>query len=208
MNDVTDLSRTIIAKSDQLNAEDLLSGPIVVTVQDVRVSDTPDQPVSILIGDGRQPYKPCKTMRRLLIFAWGKDGRQWRGRSMELYCDPDVTWGGVKIGGIRISALSHIETDFVLALSEKKGKRKPVHVKKLKTSQPAQESRTESQAPAEYPPELFAERFPAMRSQIQSGKMTAQQVIERCLKTGTLTQSQIDAIKAPFEQQHDDEEEF
>ena len=66
------LAKTIVPKSDQLNAEDLLTGPIVVTVQEVK-QGTDDQPVHIVIGDGRQPYKPCKTMRRVLIFVWGDD---------------------------------------------------------------------------------------------------------------------------------------
>lgn len=131
MNDVTDLSRTIVSKSDQLNAEDLMAGPITVTIQDIRANDASDQPISLYIDGGRQPFKPCKTMRRLLIFAWGKDGRAWVGRSMTLFNDPDVKWGGVKVGGIRISHLSHIETDIVLALSETKGKRKPHHIKRL-----------------------------------------------------------------------------
>lgn len=196
MNDVTDLSRTIVAKSDQLNAEDLLSGPMTATVVDVRVSDTPDQPVSVVLSGGHQPYKPCKSMRRLLIFAWGKNGRDWVGRSMTLYTDPDVTWGGVKVGGIRVSALSHIDNDFVLALSEKKGKRKPVHVKRLAVVSP----------PA-YPADLFAEKLPAMRQAIAEGKMTSDQVIARCEKTGTLTPEQKAAITAPVEAQTTEEEE-
>lgn len=144
MNDVSDLSRTIISKSDQLNAEDLMSGPITVTVHDVRANDGADQPISIIIDGGRQPFKPCKTMRRLLIFAWGKDGRSWIGRSMTVYNDPDVKWGGVKVGGIRISHLSHIEADIVLALSETKGKRKPHHIKRLSVRQPVSDEQTKS----------------------------------------------------------------
>ena len=32
---MVDLSKTIIAKSDQLNADDLLGGPITITIEDV-----------------------------------------------------------------------------------------------------------------------------------------------------------------------------
>ena len=47
MFDVHDLRPTIVPKSDQLNAEQLLGGPMTVTVTDVRVSDSAEQPVSI-----------------------------------------------------------------------------------------------------------------------------------------------------------------
>lgn len=201
MNDVTDLSRTVIAKSDQLNAEDLLAGPITVTVQAVRATDT-DQPISVLIDGGRQPYKPCKSMRRLLIFAWGKNGNDWVGRSMTLFTDQDVSWGGVKVGGIRISHLSHIESDFVLALSEKKGKRKPHHVKKLQSAKPAP-------APAaEYPADVFAQKLPAMLKAIADGKMTAQQVIDHCEKTGKLSEEQRAQITTPPDQAKPEDEEM
>ena len=69
---MNDLSFTIKPKSDQLNADDLIAGPITVTVQAVNVYESPDQPVSVVIGNGCQPYKPCKSMRRLMIAVWGK----------------------------------------------------------------------------------------------------------------------------------------
>lgn len=199
MNDVTDLSRYVVAKSDQLNAEDLLAGPITVTVQAVRASDT-DQPISILIDGGRQPYKPCKTMLRLLIFSWGKSGNDWVGRSMTLYNDRDVTWGGVKVGGIRISHLSHIDSDFVLALSEKKGKRKLYHVKKLQAPKP--------ETKPDYPADQFAEKLPAMRKMIAEGKMTAEQVIDRCEQTGKLSAEQRAQINEPIPAKQQEEEIF
>ena len=49
MSDVQSLKDTIVPKSDQLNADDLLTGPIVVTVQKVSRGDTKEQPVIIHI---------------------------------------------------------------------------------------------------------------------------------------------------------------
>ena len=129
MNDDS-LQDTIIPKSDQLNADDLLCGPITVTVESVKRGDK-EQPVHIGIGKDRQPYKPCKSMRRVLIAAWGDKGADWVGRSMTLYCDPSVSFGGVKVGGIRISHLSHIESDRTLMLTTARGKRAEFHVKRL-----------------------------------------------------------------------------
>ena len=124
------IAKSIIPKSDQLNAEDLLSGPITVTVTDVK-EGTAEQPIAILIDGERQPYKPCKTMRKMLVFCWTDQAANWIGKRMTLYADPDVKWAGVAVGGIRISHLSGIESQVMLMLSETKGKRKPIVVKPL-----------------------------------------------------------------------------
>lgn len=123
MSDVTDLRSTIIPKSDQLNAEQLLAGDTTITVTDVRMGSE-DQPVILHYeNDEGRPYKPCKTMRKLLIFAWGEDGRGWVGKSMTLYNDQAVRFGGMVVGGIRISHLSHIEREISLSLTATKGKK-------------------------------------------------------------------------------------
>jgi hypothetical protein len=123
MSDVTDLRSTIIPKSDQLNAEQLLAGDTTITVTDVRMGSE-DQPVILHYeNDEGRPYKPCKTMRKLLIFAWGEDGRGWIGKSMTLYNDQAVRFGGMVVGGIRISHLSHIEREISLSLTATKGKK-------------------------------------------------------------------------------------
>ena len=74
MFDITDLRSTIIPKSDQLNAEQLLTGPMTITVTDVRIGSD-DQPVIINYqSDNGRPYKPSKTQRKVLFFAWGQNG--------------------------------------------------------------------------------------------------------------------------------------
>ncbi|MBR8188580.1 hypothetical protein KDW82_05835 [Burkholderia vietnamiensis] len=123
MSDITDLRGTIVPKSDQLNAEQLLAGDLTITVTDVRMGSE-DQPVILHYeNDEGRPYKPCKTMRKLLIFAWGEDGRNWVGKSMTLYNDQAVRFGGMVVGGIRISHLSHIEREISLSLTATKGKK-------------------------------------------------------------------------------------
>jgi hypothetical protein len=128
---VTNLRDTIIPKSDQLNADQLLGGEITITVTSVSRSGD-EQPVVIHYeGENGRPFKPCKSCRKVLIFAWGEDGSQWIGRSMTLYNKRDVKWGGVEVGGIRISHLSHIRSDIQLSLAETKGKKGTVIVKRL-----------------------------------------------------------------------------
>lgn len=118
------ISHTIIAKSDQLNAGDIIANPITVTVEAVNVTKGRDQPVSIVIGGGYQPYKPCLTMRRVLASLWGAESKDWYGRRMTLYCDESVTWAGEKAGGIRISHMSDIGAQY---------KEVPVRASKHKT---------------------------------------------------------------------------
>lgn len=123
MSDLSDLRFTIIPKSDQLNAEQLLAGPMTVTVTGVSIGSD-DQPLVIHHDkDKQRPFKPCKTMRKLLIFAWGEDGRKWTGQSMTLYNDPNVRFGGAEVGGIRISHMTGIERTVQLSLTATKGKK-------------------------------------------------------------------------------------
>jgi hypothetical protein len=124
MMDVSDLSFSIVPKSDQLNADQLVAGPLDITVTEVRISSAAEQPVIVHFeGDGGRPYKPCKTMRKVLILAWGPDGTRWRGKSMTLYHDPGVLFGGQAVGGIRISHLSDIPADIRVSLAATKGKK-------------------------------------------------------------------------------------
>lgn len=126
-----DISTTIEADSTQVNADDLTASPRTVTITGVS-KGTADQPVNIELAEfpGRA-YRPCKSMRRVLVFAWGSDASAYAGRRMRLYNDQSVKWGGQDVGGIRISHLSHIDKALKLALTETRGKRKPFVVEPL-----------------------------------------------------------------------------
>lgn len=173
------LRDTITPKSDQLNADDLMGTTLTITVRDVRRGSA-DQPVIIdYDNDNGRPYKPCKSMRRVLIYAWGDNGKSWVGKSMTLYNDPDVKFGGVMVGGIRISHLSHIGATMLMQLTATRGKKAAYRVD-----------------PIPYPEALFNERLAAWKERIADGKMTADDVIGRCEQTGVLTAAQKAAIRA------------
>jgi hypothetical protein len=125
-----DMRKSIEPNSDQLNADDLIGGPIIVTVNDVKRGPSAEQPIEIEI-EGHRPFRPCKTMRRVLIACWGDDGRQWIGRSMKLYCDPDIKFGGVTVGGIRVSHLSGIPARRELLMTTARSKRAPYVIEPL-----------------------------------------------------------------------------
>lgn len=124
------MRHAIEPKSDQLNADDLIAGPITITITSVEVKPRgTEQPVSIFFdGDNGKPYKCCKSMAKVMVMCWGDDANQYVGRNLTLYRDPKVLWGGMAVGGIRISHMSHIEGPVTMALTETKKTRKPFTV--------------------------------------------------------------------------------
>lgn len=136
---MNDMTCAIIPRSDQINSDDLISGPRTLRIRDVAISPGADQPVSIKIDGDDKVWRPCKSMSRVLVAAWGPDAKAYVGRSVTLYRDPAVTWGGMAVGGIRISHMTHIDKTLTLALTQTKGKRAPFVVKPLATTdQPRQ----------------------------------------------------------------------
>lgn len=128
-----DMRASIVPKSDQLNFDDFLAtGSITIKITDVKGSADPQQPVSISYeGDNGKPYKPCKSMRRVLVYVWGADGKKYIGKSLTLYGDSKVVFGGQAVGGIRISHMSDIDSPMTMALSASKASKKPFTVQPL-----------------------------------------------------------------------------
>ncbi len=128
---------TIIPKSSQLNADDLLGGPRTITVTKVELTSE-EQPVAVSFdGDGGKPFLPGKSMRRVMVNAWGPDASAYVGRSMTLYRDEKVQFGGLAVGGIRISHMSHITRPITMALTASRSNRKPFTVQPLAVAAPA-----------------------------------------------------------------------
>jgi hypothetical protein len=133
-----DMRDVIIPKSDQLNSDDLIAGPMTVKIAGVTIRGGQEQPISIAFeGDNGKPFKPCKSMCRVLVQAWGPDSAKYAGRSVTLYRDPTVKWGGMEVGGIRISHMSDIEKPLTMALTATRGNKKPFTVRPLETDESA-----------------------------------------------------------------------
>lgn len=132
-----DMTQAIVPKSDQINADDLIAGPMTIKITGVKIAST-EQPVSMSFeGNDKKVFRPCKSMCRVMVSAWGPDSSKYTGRSLTLFCDPSVKWGGVNVGGIRISHMSHISEPMTMALTDKKGSRKRYTVEVLETKQDA-----------------------------------------------------------------------
>lgn len=136
-----DISAAAQPRSDQINADDLIGGPQVVHITGVRRGSS-EQPVEIVteeFGEGR-PWRPSKSMIRVLIAAWGKDASVYAGRRLMLYRDPEVRFGKEAVGGIRVSAMSHINEKLTLALTVTRGRRAPYTVEPLPDEAPKRQA--------------------------------------------------------------------
>ncbi len=129
-----DISQHTTVKSDQLNADDLIGSPITVKITRV-VHGNADQPVVVHLDGGYQPWKPCKTMLRVLMYAWGKHSEAYIGRRVTLFREPTARFGGQEVGGIRISHMSHIDKPMTLSVTIRRGHKVPFKVGALKTEE-------------------------------------------------------------------------
>jgi hypothetical protein len=114
---------TIEKKTDQLNYEDFLGG----ITRDVTIAGvtkgTKEQQYDIQIEGDQRVWRPAVTVLKLLVEAWGDDATTWVGRRARLYGDPEVSFGRDKVGGIRVSHVSHIEKPVTANLTVTRGKR-------------------------------------------------------------------------------------
>jgi hypothetical protein len=127
-----DIAETLAPKSDQMDYEDLIAGPRTLTISEVRRGPSAEQPVEIAFSDFERPWRPAKTMRRLLVAAWSGDASLYVGRKVTLFGDPTVRWAGQEVGGIRVKALSHIDEPVTVALTVSRGKRAQFTVQPLR----------------------------------------------------------------------------
>lgn len=180
------LQRATQAKSDQLNSCDLLGGPLVAKIIDVKAGSA-DQPVAIVIDSWNQPWKPSKTSLRVLCACWGGDPQQWIGRYAVLYNDESVTWGGEAIGGIRASHLSHVDGRKSISVNAKKGKKaaqivEPYYPEELQASAPQQ--------PVFWPEDAFEKQYAKAETKLIAGESQAEDIIAALEKRAPLTEGQ------------------
>jgi hypothetical protein len=117
-----DLTESIQPRSDQVNADDLITGPATYTVRDV-VGGKAEQPFDFMLVETARAYRPSKTMRRVIVAAWGPKAEAYAGRRLTLYREPTIKFGGQTVGGIRVSHMSHIDQRVEVMLQVTRGKR-------------------------------------------------------------------------------------
>lgn len=187
MSEDVDIRAATKPKSDQLNYENYLTGPQTYTVAKVTPGDR-DHPVFIhMLECPATPYKPSKGMLKCISKpeGWGDKSSKWVGKLITLYGDPTVIYGGVEVGGIKVQAMSDIDSDYETLISARRGVRKPHLIKKLEV--------------AMYPIDKFEANLPAWHAAIKKGPTTAEQIIAKVQQSGKLTPEQIELIKNPQE---------
>jgi hypothetical protein len=131
-----DLTDTIAPNSDQLDAVDLLTGPRTFTIERVSKGNA-EQPVNLHLTEFDRPWRPGKSMRRVLVACWGADSSAYIGRRVTLWCDPSVQFGGAAVGGTRITHMSHLDKARVIPLLVTRGKSAPYKVLPLPDAAPS-----------------------------------------------------------------------
>jgi len=126
-----DMSASIAPKSDQLDAIELVAGPRTFTLKDVTAHNA-EQPWNFHLAEFPRPWRPSKSMLRVMAAAWGLDGKKYIGQRVTLYCDPTVTFGPDTVGGTRISHMSGIDKPLKVPLLIKRGKSAMFTVQPLK----------------------------------------------------------------------------
>lgn len=126
-----DMTESLAPKSDQLDAVDLLGGPRTFTIESVSKGN-PEQPFNFHLAGFPRVWRPGKSMRRVIVAAWGGKTTAYAGQSVTLYCDPSVEFGGSQVGGTRISAMTGIEKPLKVPLLIKKGRSAMFTVQPLK----------------------------------------------------------------------------
>jgi hypothetical protein len=102
-----------------------------VTVQEV-VAGSAEQPVDVrLVEFPGRAYRPSKSMRRVMVLAWGPEAAVYSGRRLTLYRNPEITFGKDKVGGIEISQMSDLAKPLTVALTATRGRRKAFSVEPL-----------------------------------------------------------------------------
>jgi hypothetical protein len=119
-----DLTASIEARSDQINADDFVAtGPVTFTVSEV-VKGKAEQPFDFMLAENGKAYRPGVIMRRLIVAAWGPQTTDYAGRRLTLYRDPNVPNPGTSLkGGIRISHMSNIAKRVEVISQVTRGKR-------------------------------------------------------------------------------------
>lgn len=125
---MNDMSQTIVARSDQINAVDLRDNPRTIKIKEVRIKANDDQPVSVLFEGESKAFRPCKGVRRLMVRVWGADASKYIGEAMTLFYDPSVTWAGKEEGGIRVSHMSGLDEKIVEYMRTSRAATKPYQI--------------------------------------------------------------------------------
>ena len=128
-----DITDALAPTSDQLDAIELVVPRTFTIDSGGRLGTREGKKVAeIRLVDFPRVWRPSKGMLDLLAACWGIDGKAWVGHRVTLYNDPEVMFGRDKVGGIRISHLSHIDGPRTVSIrASGAGRKQPWRVEPL-----------------------------------------------------------------------------
>lgn len=177
-----DVSSLIVAKSDQINSDDLTGGAIRCRIERVTIKPSGEQRLEIKLSGYDKVWRPCKTTTKIMAAVWSVDASKWEGECLELYKDPTVTWGGAAVGGIRISAMSG--KGFTGSLNATKGKKVAYNIRMFTPAEVAAIGQPAAQQePEQTPAEALAE-FRAAVKDLLARKATTKEDVSKLLADG------------------------
>lgn len=179
-----DISEFVLAKSDQLNADDLTGAPRRIKITGTKKGNKESPVIINYEGDSGRPFKPCKTVLRILQKAWGSNTGNWEGKEALLFCDPTVVYAGKEVGGIRVKALSDIPSQIRAMLAKTRGK-KVEHI--IDVLEPLELK--------QFPDEAFTKMLDQFKAAIENGERTPEQIINNLSAKGVLTDQQKETIR-------------
>lgn len=105
-----DITDALAPNSDQLDAVELAKPRTFTIAPGSGLGQREGKTVAeIRLVDFPRVWRPSKGMLDVLAACWGTDAKQWVGRQVTVYNDPEVMFGRDKVGGVRISHLSGID---------------------------------------------------------------------------------------------------
>jgi len=129
-----DITQALAPNSDQLDAIELVEPRTFTIDTGSRIGKRDGKTVAeIRLVELDRVWRPSKGMLDVLAACWSTKGDQWPGKRVTLYNDPDVMFGKDKVGGVRISHLSHIDAarDVQIRGAGATGRKRTWHVEPL-----------------------------------------------------------------------------
>lgn len=142
-----DITDALAPNSDQLDAIELVTPRTFTVAAGGRLALRDGKTVAEIPFEGfPRVWRPSKGMLDVLAKCWGADAKQWVGRRVTLYNDTDVMFGKDRVGGVRVSHLSHIDgTQTVPIRSSGRGRSpKPWKVEPLPDAAPVDASQIDA----------------------------------------------------------------
>ena len=133
-----DITDALAPTSDQLDAIELVNLRTFTIGTGSALGKRDNKTVAeIRFSDFPRVWRPSKGMLDVLAACWGTDAKQWVGHRVTVYNDPEVMFGRDKVGGIRISHLSHIDKARVVTIrASGAGRKQPWRVEPLADATP------------------------------------------------------------------------